>query len=162
VDCDLRRPRVRDIFQIETSLGVTTTLLQPERLDEALFQTEVPTLSVLPAGPTPPNAADLVQSEAFRHLLASLTDRFDHVVIDSPPICVVTDAAIASTRVDATFLVVRAQRSRRDMVRRALRALRDVGSNAPGFILNAAAGAGSRYEYGYHQYYGGADDAPRT
>ncbi len=164
MDCDLRRPRVRDIFQCESALGVTTTLLQPERLDEALFQTEVPMLSILPAGPTPPNAADLVQSEAFRHLLANLTQRFDHVVIDSPPICIVTDAVIASTRVDATFLVVRAQRSRRDMVRRALRSLRDVGSNAPGFIMNASAEAGFRYEYGYHQYgsYGGDEDAART
>jgi succinoglycan biosynthesis transport protein ExoP len=157
MDCDLRRPRIRDIFSCDPTIGVTTTLLNPERLDEALFQTEVPTLSILPAGPTPPNAADLVQSEAFRQLLASLTQRFDHVVIDSPPICIVTDAAIASTRVDATFLVVRAQRSRRDMVRRALRALRDVGSNAPGFILNGATEAGSRYDYGYHHY--GADTA---
>ncbi len=161
VDCDLRRPRIRDIFQCDTTLGVTTSLLHPERLDEALFQTEVPTLSILPAGPTPPNAADLVQSDAFRQLLASLTQRFEHVVIDSPPICVVTDAAIASTRVDATFLVVRAQRSRRDMVRRALRALRDVGSNAPGFIMNASAESGSRYEYGYHQY-SSADDAAQS
>jgi capsular exopolysaccharide synthesis family protein len=161
VDCDLRRPRIRDIFQCDTTLGVTTSLLHPERLDEALFQSEVPTLSILPAGPTPPNAADLLQSDAFRHLLANLTQRFEHVVIDSPPICVVTDAAIASTRVDATFLVVRAHRSRRDMVRRALRALRDVGSNAPGFILNAAAESGSRYEYGYHQY-GSTDDAAPT
>jgi polysaccharide biosynthesis transport protein len=161
VDCDLRRPRIRDIFQCDSTLGVTTTLLSPERLDEALFQTEVPMLSILPAGPTPPNAADLVQSEAFRQLLGSLTQRFDHVVIDSPPICIVTDAVIASTRVDATFLVVRAKRSRRDMVRRALRALRDVGSNAPGFILNASAESGFRYEYGYHQYRS-ADEAARS
>lgn len=160
VDCDLRRPRIRDIFHSDSTLGVTTTLLNPERLDEALFQTEVPSLSILAAGPTPPNAADLVQSEAFRALLVSLTERFDHVVIDSPPICIVTDAVIASTRVDATLLVVRAQRSRRDMVRRALRALRDVGSNAPGFILNASVDSGFRYEYGYHRYGSDDDTAP--
>jgi succinoglycan biosynthesis transport protein ExoP len=157
VDCDLRRPRIRDLFGCKPHLGVTTTLLNPETLDQALNETVVPTLSVLPAGPTPPNPADLVQSEAFRRLLTDLKARFDHVVIDSPPICVVTDAAIASTRVDATVLVVRQRRSRRDMVRRAMRALRDVGSHCPGFVLNAAAERGSSYEYGYYRY-GNSDD----
>jgi polysaccharide biosynthesis transport protein len=152
VDCDLRRPRIRDLFGCKAHLGVTTTLLNPETLDQALNETVVPTLSVLPAGPTPPNPADLIQSEAFRRLLTDLKARFDHVVLDSPPICVVTDAAIASTRVDATVLVVRQRRSRRDMVRRAMRALRDVGSHCPGFVLNAAAERGSSYEYGYYRY----------
>jgi polysaccharide biosynthesis transport protein len=158
VDCDLRRPRIRDLFACKPDLGVTTSLLNPEKLDDALNETFVPTLSVLPAGPTPPNPADLVQSEAFRRLLGDLKARFDHVVIDSPPICVVTDAAIASTRVDATVLVVRQRRSRRDMVRRALRALKDVGSHCPGFVLNAAAERGTSYEYGYYRY-GSSDNA---
>jgi polysaccharide biosynthesis transport protein len=158
VDCDLRRPRIHSLFGCDPSLGVTTTLLDPARLDEAITQSEVPTLSVLPAGPIPPNPADLVQSDAFGRLLNDLKDRFDHVVIDSPPICVVTDAAVASTRVDAAILVVRALRSRRDSVRRALRALRDVGAHCPGFVLNAAAEGGTRYDYGYYRY-GGSSDA---
>jgi polysaccharide biosynthesis transport protein len=158
VDCDLRRPRVREIFGLERKNGVTTSLLHPEKLDEALNETVVPTLSVLPSGPTPPNPADLIQSDAFRRLLSDLQARFDHVVIDSPPICVVTDAVIASTRVDATVLVVRQGRSRRDVVRRALRALKDVGSHCPGFVLNAAAERGTSYAYGYYRY-GGTDEA---
>lgn len=158
VDCDLRRPRVRDIFGCDPSSGVTTTLLNPEKLDEALCPTPVASLSVLPAGPTPPNPADLIQSEAFGRLLSDLKKRFDHIVLDSPPICVVTDAAIASTRVDATVLVVRQRRSRRDMVRRALRALKDVGSHCPGFVLNAATERGTSYNYGYYRY-GTSDDA---
>jgi capsular exopolysaccharide synthesis family protein len=158
VDCDLRRPRIREIFGCERKNGVTTSLLHPEKLDEALSETVVPTLSVLPAGPTPPNPADLIQSDAFRRLLSDLKARFDHVVIDSPPICVVTDAVIASTRVDATVLVVRQGRSRRDVVRRALRALKDVGSHCPGFVLNAAAERSTNYAYGYYRY-GGSDEA---
>jgi polysaccharide biosynthesis transport protein len=158
VDCDLRRPRVRDLFGCDPANGVTTCLLNPEKLDEALTQTVVPTLSVLPAGPTPPNPADLVQSEAFGRLLSDLKARFDHIIIDSPPICVVTDAAIASTRVDATVLVVRQRRSRRDMVRRALRVLKDVGSHCPGFVLNAATERGTNYDYGYYRY-GSSSDA---
>jgi capsular exopolysaccharide synthesis family protein len=160
VDCDLRRPRIHNLFGCDPALGVTTSLLDPSRLSESITQTELPTLSVLPAGPTPPNPADLVQSDAFGRLLNDLKARFDHVVIDSPPICVVTDAAVASTRVDAAILVVRALRSRRDSVRRALRALRDVGAHCPGFVLNAAAEGGTRYDYGYYRYGGSSDAKP--
>jgi len=154
VDCDLRRPRIHHLFSRDSSVGVTTTLLEPSRLDESIFPTEIDTLSVLLAGPTPPNPADLIQSEAFASLLEELKRRFDHVVLDSPPICVVTDAAIVSTRVDAALLVVRAQRSRRDMVRRARRTLRDVGANCVGFVLNAVGTSSERYEYALYQYEG--------
>ncbi len=159
VDCDLRRPRIHVLFGGDNSVGVTTSLLEPNRLDEAIHTTDIGTLSVLLSGPTPPNPADLIQSEAFASLLGELKKRFDHVVLDSPPICVVTDAAIASTRVDAALLVVRAGRSRRDMVRRARRALRDVGANCAGFVLNAVGTTAERYGYALYQYQS-TDNAP--
>jgi succinoglycan biosynthesis transport protein ExoP len=154
VDCDLRRPRLHKLFGRDLSEGVTTALLDPGALDGAITATEIPNLSVLPTGPLPPNPADLVQSEAFVRLLADLRQRFDRVVIDSPPVNLVTDPVILSTRVDATIVVLRVKRTKRDAAKRALRALRDVGATCPGFVLNAAS-SGEQYDYRvYYATYG--------
>lgn len=152
VDCDLRRPRVHSIFGRTSEVGLSSALLDASRMDEAITETIVPGLSVMPAGPTPPNPADLMHTDAFGRLLARLDERFDKVILDSPPVCVVTDAAILSTRVQATVLVVRALRTRRDAARRAMRALRDVGANCAGFVMNAVTTRGDSYQYQYYRY----------
>jgi capsular exopolysaccharide synthesis family protein len=154
VDCDLRRPRVHNLFGSPIEPGVTVAMLDPSRLDDALFKTEAQNLWVLPAGPTPPNPADLMHSEAFGRLISELQSRFDRIVIDSPPACIVTDSVVISTRVDATLLVVRARRTRRDAARRALRALTDVGGAMPGFIMNAVMPTNVGYPYTYYGTYG--------
>jgi capsular exopolysaccharide synthesis family protein len=154
IDCDLRRPRVHTVFGRNLQEGVTTALLDPNRLDDAVKESTVPNLWVLPAGPMPPNPADLVHSEAFGRLLDSLKSRFDRIVVDSPPVCIVTDAVVLSTRLDATVLVLRARRTRRDAALRALRALRDVGGNVAGFVLNAVTRSSGQYSYSYYRPYG--------
>jgi polysaccharide biosynthesis transport protein len=145
VDCDLRRPRIHQVFGVGQETGLTTALLEPERLGSLIQRTSTENLSVLGAGPIPPNPADLMHSEAFARLLEDLRQRFDRVVIDSPPGGLVTDAVILSTRVDATLLVVRAHETRRDAARRTLRALRDVSANCPGFVLNATSSKTGEY-----------------
>ena len=153
VDCDLRRSRIHTVFGRSGREGVTTVLLDPSRLDRVISETTVPNLSVLGAGPTPPNPADLVQSESFVRLLEALSARFDRIVVDSPPVCVVTDAVVLSTRLDATVLVVRARRTRREMARQALRALKDVGGHPVGFVLNAVTRHAEQYAYSYYHPY---------
>jgi capsular exopolysaccharide synthesis family protein len=102
----------------------------------------------------PPNPADLMHSQAFARVFTLLKERFDEVIIDSPPVCVVTDATILSTRAEAVVLVVRAQRTRRDQARRALRTLRDVGARVAGFVMNASSVPGGSYSaYGGYGYY---------
>ena len=150
VDCDLRKPRVHAVFGERNDKGVTTALLQPGQLASLVVETKVPNLSILRAGPTPPNPADLMHSDAFGRVLQELRAEFDRVVIDSPPIGLVTDGVILSTRVDATVLVVRALATRRDAAKRAMRSLRDVGANCAGFVLNAVE---SRERYHYSAYY---------
>jgi polysaccharide biosynthesis transport protein len=151
VDCDMRRPRLHHVFGAPRDRGVTTALLAPETLDSAIEPTSIPSLSVLPTGPLPPNPSELLHSEAFEKLLDALRDRFDSVVIDSPPIAPVTDAAILSKRVDGTVLVVRAAVTRKDVARRAVRSLRDVGGRLVGTVFNAV--DFQRRDYGYYHYY---------
>ncbi|MEI9939909.1 MAG: polysaccharide biosynthesis tyrosine autokinase [Pseudomonadota bacterium] len=150
VDCDLRKPRVHAVFGQRNDKGITTALLEPGQLPTLVLETQIANLSILRAGPTPPNPADLMHSEAFGRLLQELRAQFDRVVIDSPPIGLVTDGVILSTRVDATVLVVRALATRRDAAKRAMRSLRDVGANCAGFVLNAVV---SNERYYYSSYY---------
>jgi capsular exopolysaccharide synthesis family protein len=152
VDCDLRRPRIHRVFGISGDEGLTTALLDETALDRAIQPTEIPNLSILPAGPIPPNPADLMHSERFRALIAELRGRYDRVVFDSSPIGPVTDATILSAYVDATMLVVRAFVTKKDVARHALRSIMDIGSKTAGVVLNAV--DFSRHEYKYASYYG--------
>ncbi len=150
VDCDLRRPRLHRVFGKSGQIGVSTALMDGELPDAEAMSTEVPNLFILCAGPTPPNPAELLQSDKFKHLLARLTGMFDRVVIDSPPIVPVTDAAILSTQVDGTVFVVRAYSTTKDLARQGLRVLMDVGAHKAGVILNAV--NLHRQEYGHYYY----------
>jgi len=149
IDCDLRRPRLHKIFALPPGRSnLSESLIDPSVLDIASTRTELQRLSILPAGPTPPNPAELLQSESFRHLLARLEADFDLVILDSPPL-VVTDAAILATRVDGSVMVVRRGHSDRRDVQRARRAISDVGGSLIGAVLNASSAADGTYGYGY-------------
>jgi succinoglycan biosynthesis transport protein ExoP len=156
IDCDLRRPRLHRVFHKTNDRGVTSTLLDRSTLDATVVETEVPGLSLLPSGPSCPNPAESLQSNAFQALIAELGSKFDRIVLDSPPIAPVTDAVILSTRVDASIMVIRALSTTRDAVLHARRALEDVRANLIGAVLNAADPARADYPY-YYRYYGGRD-----
>ena len=160
VDCDLRKPRVHEVFGERNDRGLTTALLEPGQLASLVVETQIPNLQILRAGPTPPNPADLMHSEAFGRVLQELRAQFDRVIIDSPPIGLVTDGVILSTRVDATVLVVRALATRRDAAKRAMRSLRDVGATCAGFVLNAVEPSGGNYYTGYYAPYAAAQAEP--
>jgi len=154
VDCDLRRPRVHRIFPHDDDAGVTTVLLQ-DNLAEAIVETEVPQLSVLTSGPVPPNPAELFHTERFKKLLHEAAAHFDRVVIDSAPVVAVTDPTILSTLVDGTVLVVRANKTRKELARHALGSLQAVGGKLAGVVLNAVDVTRSEYKYSYYYYHRG-------
>jgi polysaccharide biosynthesis transport protein len=153
LDCDMRRPRIHKIFGMSNDAGITTALLDRGSLESVVTPTEVPNLWALPTGPIPPNPAELLHSESFHRLLKDLEAQFDHIIIDSPPIAPVTDATILSTRVDGTVLVARAFRTKKDVARRSVRSLRDVGGKLVGTILNAVNFERSGYDYYQYYYY---------
>jgi capsular exopolysaccharide synthesis family protein len=153
VDCDLRRPRLHRIFGRTGDAGVTNVLVGEAGLDEVAQPTSIKNLWAIPAGPTPPNPADMLHSERFRAFMAELSSRFERVVIDSPPIVAVTDAAIISTIVDGTVFVVRAFKTSKHMSAQGLRILRDVDAPLAGAVLNAVNLNRHEYTYYYHYYY---------
>ncbi len=132
---------------------MTSALLDRSAIDSIAFETEVPNLWIAPTGPIPPNPAELLHSEAFRSVLTKLRERFDRVIVDSPPIIAVTDATVLSTLVDGVVVVVRASSTTKDLVRRALKSLRDVSSQVVGVVLNAANVEDDSYTaYKYYSY----------
>jgi len=151
LDCDMRRPRLHKVFGKTKDVGITTALIDDPPVDQLAMPTQVPNLSLVTTGPLPPNPAEILHSEVFARLLRKLRDAFDCVIIDSPPIVPVTDAAILSASVDGTVLVVRAFHTTKDLGRRAVRAFRDVGTPVVGAVLNAV--DLDRHEYGYKYYY---------
>jgi capsular exopolysaccharide synthesis family protein len=151
LDCDMRRPRLHKVFGKSKEVGITTALIGDPTIEELAIPTQVPNLHLLTTGPLPPNPAEILHSESFARLLRKLRDSYDCVVIDSPPVVPVTDAAILSNSVDGTVLVVRAFHTSKDLARRAARALHDVGAPLVGTVLNAV--DLDRHEYGYKYYY---------
>jgi capsular exopolysaccharide synthesis family protein len=153
VDCDLRRPRIHRIFGRAGDAGVTNVLVGEATVDEVAKPTEIDNLWSIPAGPTPPNPADMLHSDRFRKFIAELGERFDRVIVDSPPVVAVTDSAIISTLMDGTVFVVRAFKTNRHLSGQGLRALLDVDANVVGAVLNAVNLNRSEYSYYYHYYY---------
>ena len=137
IDCDLRRPRLHAHFGAPNTRGLTNWLSGETDID-GLMQTYAPlaNLKFLTSGPVPPNPAELLGSDEMRKLLGLLSERFAHVVIDSPPAISFTDASILSTMVDGVVLVVHGGRSSRAVVRRAKQQLLDVGAHIFGVVLN--------------------------
>jgi len=153
VDCDLRRPRLHRIFDRAGDAGVTNLLVGESTLDDVAKQTTVDNLWSVPAGPTPPNPADMLHSERFRKFIDELGQRFDRVILDSPPLVAVTDSAIISRLVDGTVFVVRAFKTSRHLSAQGLRSLQDVDAPVVGAVLNAVNLDRQEYSYYYHYYY---------
>jgi succinoglycan biosynthesis transport protein ExoP len=163
VDTDLRRPRIHRALGLRGNSGVTTLLAGEASLTACLQATDIPGLTVLPSGVIPPNPSELLHTARFERLLGELEEHFDLVILDSPPIGVVIDAAIIGPRVGGAIIVAKAERTTRDALRHALRQMRDVGTNVLGCVLNDVdlskqSGYGGYYYYrgGYH-YASGPD-----
>jgi capsular exopolysaccharide synthesis family protein len=123
-------------------------------IDEFIVKLPSSNLSVMTAGPIPPNPAELIGSDRMRDLLRQLDQHFDHVIIDSPPLISVTDPVVLSTLVDGTILVVQAGRTTKDLIRRARLELSGVGAKIFGVVLNNVNIRREGYdEYYYHRYY---------
>ena len=152
VDADLRRPGVsRALALSENGVGLTSLLSGAHSLDEVLRQFEaVPNLWVLPAGPQAPNPADLLASPTMEKVLQELRGRFEHVVLDSAPLLLVTDATILSRLVDGVVLVVESGVTARRALVRAHKILESAGGRILGTVVNKW---DARHE-GYYGHYG--------
>jgi polysaccharide biosynthesis transport protein len=159
IDCDLRRPSVHKLLGIEHTRGLSTYLSRDIKLDGLIQKAMVPNLSVLPCGPLPPNPAELISSERMKELLRQMAERYDHVLIDSPPLMNVTDPIILSSLVDGVILVIHGGKTSRAVTTRARQELMNVGAKIFGVVLNNVDLRQDGYnDYYYYRYYANSYD----
>lgn len=149
LDADFRKPTQHKIFQIERNVGLSNVLAEQASLREALFQTDVPGLDVLPCGPIPSNPSEILNSQSFADVLAELSSKYDHVLLDSPPLMPVTDSRILAANCDATLLAVRAEKTGRKAAVYTRDVLRSVGARLLGVVVNDVPRRKSVYGYYY-------------
>ena len=138
VDADLRRPAVADVARLEASVGLTTVLVGQASIDDVVQKWASSTLDVITSGKLPPNPLQLVDSQGMFDLLSELRARYDVVVVDSPPLLAVADAAVLSQHVDGAIVTVTAGRTTRNELSRALEALSVARGHLIGVILTRA------------------------
>ena len=155
VDTDLRRPTAHKLFNLSNNVGITSALMHhaDEAVDAALQETSVNGLRVLTSGPLPPNPSELLSSERMRHLVERLRSLCDVLIFDSPPVMAAADAAILSTLVDGTLLVIDTDGTRRQEALRAQETLGKVGGRLLGAVLNKLGERSSGYNSYYYYYY---------
>src|SRR5882724_10015150 len=156
IDADMRRPRLRSIFDLAEREGLSSILsseMKPEEMLSIITRDETTGLHVMTSGPIPPNPAELIGSDQMRKLIAELGRTFTHIVIDSPPISSFTDGVLIASMVDGVLLVVHGGKSSRSVVRRSRQLLLDVGAKIFGVVLNNVSVSSHEYYYYYQRYY---------
>jgi succinoglycan biosynthesis transport protein ExoP len=153
VDCDLRRPSIKRYLGVKTSgSGLVEVLTGGVPLEDVIINDVAPKVSILPSGRVPPNPAELIGSEEMKKLIVKLTEQFDFVVFDSPPVLPVTDSVILSKLVDGVVFVVKGGRTPKRVVLDAKERLESVGATFLGTVLNDIDLNSADYYY-YNRYY---------
>ena len=159
IDCDLRRPRIHNLFEMTQNPGLTNVLLGNSTLEDAMRSTRVPGLSVITSGSLPPNPVELLGSQQMRGLLERIES--DLVVLDTPPMLVASDAAVLARAADGVLMVVRAGRTQRGALQESAQQLAAIGARLVGTVLNDPdaefAKHASYYQYYFHEYYDHAE-----
>lgn len=149
VDCDLRKPRMHQLFGVRNLEGMVNVLVGERSLDEVARDAAVPELKVVTSGPIPPNPSELLGSRRFSELLDRARQDFDYLLLDTPPVEAVSDATILAGQTDGTLLVFNARSTRKGAVRQSVHSLQSVGANVLGTVMNSVKTGKGDYYYGY-------------
>lgn len=151
IDADLRKPVIHKLFSLSIKPGLTNYLAAHEDLERCIKISDIPNLEILTCGVIPPNPSELLVSNAMRQFIQKVSEEYDMVLLDAPPVGYVTDAAIISTLVDGTILVVKSGQVDIDAGKRAKELLSKVNANIIGVVLNKVGKKGTGNNY--YQYY---------
>lgn len=166
IDADMRRPSIAKVLGLDnTHPGLSMLVLGMQTIEKCVYKIEGSTLEVLTAGSIPPNPLELLLSEKFKELLAKLSETYDTIIIDSPPVKLVSDAVILSNMATGVVFVLRADATPFQLARIAIRSLQRGGASIFGVVLNQANFKNEEYyggygKYNYHAYYG--EDADKS
>ncbi len=150
IDADLRKPTVHYTFRLENLNGLSNALIEGTALESIAQRNEIENLDIVPSGPVPPNPSELLSSNQFKKILDTAYEKYDMIIIDSPPMLAVTDAQILATLVDGVVIVARSGMTEIDELKEAVGLIKKVQGNLLGTILNDVDKdiAGDYYYYG--------------
>jgi capsular exopolysaccharide synthesis family protein len=151
IDADMRKPMTHEIFELTQEPGLSNLLVGNAKASEAFRKSGIAGLWIIPCGHLPPNPAELLGSVKFREFLGSLKEHFDWVIIDSPPVMAVTDAALVAHHATGVVFVIGAEMTSRHAAKSAIEQLRKVQARFVGAVLNRV--DLERNAYYYSQYY---------
>lgn len=153
IDADLRRGYLHKYFNLETQPGLTELLNGQQSLDTVIRPTEVPGLSMISRGKSPANPSELLSSNQFKNLLEQMSEKFDHVIIDTPPVLAVTDGIIISQYTGVNLVIARYAKTQMKELELTLNRFEQAGVKVNGFILNDIQRSSAGYGYGYNYAY---------
>ena len=158
---DLRKPRLADEFNLKNQTGVVNYLIKQNSLEEITHRTGVPNLDVILSGPIPPNPSELILSDAMREMILELKQKYDYIILDTPPVGLVSDALELAQFADVTLYIVRQNYTKKDMITLLNTRVKRGELNNASIVLNGyenKAKYGAAYGYGYGAYANGYHD----
>lgn len=152
IDCDLRKPKLARLLRLSSSAGLSNLIVDPKLRVEAILSTDVKGLDVILSGDIPPNPSELLGSPRMEKLIAELRMEYDFIILDSPPVNLVTDAVVLAPQSDGVLFLVRANHSERGAVIHAVEQLEYAKAKILGFVLNGVDMEKTHYGYGKYRY----------
>ena len=154
IGLDLRKPKLFDEFNLTNEVGVVNYLIKQKKVDEIINHTQIPFLDVITSGPIPPNPAEMIMSDGMKELIEELKLKYDYIILDTPPVGLVSDALELAQYCDVTLYIVRQNFTKKDMITLLNNRVKRGELNNTSIILNgfqnkAKYGAGYGYGYGY-------------
>jgi len=156
VDCDLRRPKIARLMQLNAKVGLSNLLIDPKLKKEAILPSDIDNLDILLSGSIPPNPSELLGSSRMQELLDELRESYDYIFLDSPPINIVTDTVVLAPKSDGVLFLVRANKSECGAVAYGVKQLEYSKAKILGFVLNGVDMEKTHYgnkKYGYRRYF---------
>lgn len=160
VDADLRKPRLHKLFHITNKRGLTGAIMQLDKVSEFIQDTGVENLSIMTSGTIPPNPSELLGSKKMKNLIEKLEGLYDFVIIDSPPVGVITDAQLLATLSDGVLIVAASAEVTNEALNHSKQLLENVNAKIIGIILNKLERESNGYYY--YNYYAAYEDEPIT
>lgn len=151
IDLDLRKPAVHKVFKLSNKKGITDILVNKDNYKTYLHNV-YQSLDILTTGTTPANPAELINSKALKELLKEISQNYDYIFLDAPPVILVSDPITISTYSDAVIVAIEHGKTEKDLIKRAVESLKQVNANIIGAVLNNIPVSKQSNYYYYRSY----------